>query len=137
MRDSNNSETTASRLKRNLVFAVALFCLALLAWGGVEVFAKDPQNGVVLVTDGEGIEHRFSLQQDASYTVETALGVNVIVIKAGQVYVEQADCPNQVCVNHAAISRVGQSIVCLPHTLVVTILDEKGAVPQAVDTVAS
>ena len=46
---------------------------------------------------------------------------NTVEIKSGSVSVTDASCRNQVCVRHGAISRPGESIVCLPNRLVVTI----------------
>ena len=46
---------------------------------------------------------------------------NVVVISGGTVSVTEASCKNQVCVKHGAISRSGESIVCLPNRLVVRI----------------
>ena len=33
----------------------------------------------------------------------------------------EADCPDQICVNHLAISRDGESIICLPNKVVIAI----------------
>ena len=46
---------------------------------------------------------------------------NTVRIKGGKVSVTEASCKNQVCVKHAAISAAGESIVCLPNRLVVSI----------------
>jgi len=35
-----------------------------------------------------------------------------------------ADCPNQDCVLHKEISQSNESIVCLPHKVVVTVIKE-------------
>lgn len=51
---------------------------------------------------------------------------NVVVISGGTVKVTEASCANQVCVGHSAISRSGESIVCLPNKLIVRI-DSGGA----------
>ena len=50
---------------------------------------------------------------------------NIIQIKNGSVNMTEADCHNQVCVNHKPISRTGQSIICLPHKVVVEITSGK------------
>jgi hypothetical protein len=34
---------------------------------------------------------------------------------------EAADCRDQICVHHIPISGSGESIICLPHKLVVTV----------------
>ena len=36
-----------------------------------------------------------------------------------------SNCSNQVCVNHDPISRAGEQIVCLPHGLVVEIVQDE------------
>ena len=46
---------------------------------------------------------------------------------------KEADCPDQICVRHKAISKSGESIVCLPHKVVVEISSEE---EQDVDIVA-
>jgi hypothetical protein len=43
-----------------------------------------------------------------------------------------SDCHNQVCVEHAPISHSGESIICLPHKLVVTIKGGKEAEVDAI-----
>ena len=45
---------------------------------------------------------------------------------------EKADCPDQVCVRHSAISRNGESIICLPHEVVVSIEDGESSGADAV-----
>mgnify|MGYP002574392278 CR=1 FL=1 len=43
------------------------------------------------------------------------------VIENGSVHMEDADCPDQYCVQHAAIRSSHETIICLPHELVVEI----------------
>ena len=42
-------------------------------------------------------------------------------LAARPVRVSESDCPNQDCVHSGAISRAGQSIVCLPARVAVTL----------------
>lgn len=51
---------------------------------------------------------------------------NRLVIKENKVYMESADCKDQYCVAHKPISRTGETIICLPHRLVVTIISSDG-----------
>jgi hypothetical protein len=73
------------------------------------------------VTDSEKKKHRFSLDEDSTHVIQTSLGFNTVQIAGGQVCVESADCPNQNCVQQGAISEPGQTVVCLPHKLVIAI----------------
>ena len=64
---------------------------------------------------------RYPLSQDAQILLHTAEGYNLLVIEAGQAYIREADCPNGLCVQEGRVSRTGESLVCLPHRLTVTI----------------
>ncbi len=57
------------------------------------------------------------------YTLEiqTQYGENVLLVSHGEIAVERADCPDQVCVRQGAISESLIPIVCLPHRLVIQI----------------
>lgn len=81
----------------------------------------------VVIRDGDKKTYELPLDQDATKTVTTDLGTNVIEIKDGRVHVEEADCPNQDCVHQGWIDSAGQQIVCLPHKLTVDIVAEDGS----------
>jgi hypothetical protein len=122
--------------RRNLLLGGGLFCAAALAWGGVELYARTGTAGTVVITDGEGTKHRFPLSEDATHTITTSLGTNVIRIEDGAVCVESSDCPNRTCVEQGHIHRTGQTIVCLPHKLVVAITDDGTGERPLVDAIA-
>lgn len=50
---------------------------------------------------------------------------NVIQVKDGVVDMLEADCKNQVCVQSATIDEVGETIVCLPHKVIVKIIAKR------------
>ena len=69
----------------------------------------------------------YSLTEDRTVTVEQDEGKkNIIRIEGGEVTMESSTCKNQVCVNHAAISRGGESIICLPNRVIVSIISSEG-----------
>ena len=72
----------------------------------------------------------YSLAEDQ--TIEINGGTNTLVIENGSASMEKADCPDQVCVRHSAISRNGESIICLPHEVVVSIEDGESSGADAV-----
>lgn len=47
---------------------------------------------------------------------------NVVLISDGAVSMEEADCPDQLCVRQHAIDSARESIICLPNRVVVTVL---------------
>lgn len=75
----------------------------------------------------------YSLSQNQEILVESEYGKNKIVIENGQVSMEEADCPDRYCVAHHAISKTGETIVCLPHKLVVEI--KTSTIQNDIDTI--
>ena len=37
---------------------------------------------------------------------------------------QEASCPDQICVNHRAINSVGETIVCLPNEIVLKVVEQ-------------
>lgn len=81
-------------------------------------------NLAILEIDGETIES-FNLNSDSpNYLANTDYGYNIIEFEAGKVRVVEADCPDQICVHFGWIEYVGQTIVCLPHRLIIRIAND-------------
>ncbi|MGN1180817.1 MAG: NusG domain II-containing protein [Suilimivivens sp.] len=84
---------------------------------------NDGQRGseVVILQDGEE-KGRYSLSEERTITVPFQDGsYNLILINGGMVRVTDADCPDKLCVRQRDISKNGESIICLPHKLVIMI----------------
>jgi hypothetical protein len=54
-----------------------------------------------------------------TFTVESALGANVIMVERGRIRISEADCPDMSCVRQGWVSGGTTPIVCLPHRLVI------------------
>ena len=114
-------------LLNSIVLAVivcGILCLFLL-----RDCKQHVQEGNVLEIQIDRVQYgTYSLEQDTSIRVETAHGYNVICIADGQAYVAEADCNDYTCIQMGKISYDGQSVICLPHGLIMTIRsDKKGA----------
>lgn len=53
--------------------------------------------------------------------IESDLGVNIIEIIDEKVGMYEADCPDQICYVPEFISKPGETIVCLPHRVVIEV----------------
>lgn len=108
-----------------------LLLAAVLLVGGLLLAAYALLGGrgdrVVVTQDGE-IYGEYALASDQTVEIAGPDGrvTNRLVIEKGQARMEWADCPDQICVEHAAISRGGQSIVCLPYRVTVELRTDKG-----------
>ena len=112
--------------KLNLILIVVIAAVACAGLFATRLMGAntDADTATVVIRDGEQNVYELPLGQDATKTITTDLGTNVIEIKDGRVHVEEADCPNQDCVHQGWIDAAGQQIVCLPHKLTVDIVDE-------------
>ncbi len=49
--------------------------------------------------------------------------INTVVISEGEAYMLNATCPDRLCIHQGRIRKRGQSIVCLPHKVIVMVTD--------------
>ena len=68
----------------------------------------------------------YSLNKDQTIRIGEDDWENIFEIKNGKASMIKADCPDKICVNHAAISKKGETIVCLPHKVVIEVTAQGG-----------
>lgn len=111
-------------MKKNDWILAACILLAAVAILLFQFVRSDSGAGKVSVTvDGE-IFGTYSLAEDQTVDID---GTNRLVIENGTAEMEWADCPDQICVNHRAVSREGESIICLPNQVVISVTDGEEA----------
>ena len=98
-----------------LILAIALVGLCLLFFNGRKTSLG---SSVVVEVDGKTVAS-YPLDTDEVFVLNG--GTNTLEIKDGRARISDADCPNMQCVRQGWISRGGQSIVCLPNKLIVTV----------------
>lgn len=83
-----------------------------------------------VIQNSDGLYQVLSLGEDATVTVTGSLGTNIIEVANGRVRCLESDCSNQTCVKQGWVSGRGQTVVCLPHKLIVQVVaDPADAVP--------
>ncbi|MDD6798492.1 MAG: NusG domain II-containing protein [Clostridia bacterium] len=107
------------KMLHDLILVGAVLAAALAVYVLVNVLGRDGQT-VVVTVDGTVIAEKPITVNDA-VEIKDADGYNRVVIDNREVYMESADCPDKVCVKTGRISRAGETIVCLPHKVVVKI----------------
>ena len=112
--------TDKHRIRNDLILIGTLLVIALAAFIFVKINKSAGDYAVVYVDTVE--EARFSLSEDTEYEINGANGgINTLVISNGSAFLEDADCPDRLCVKQGSISNVGESIICLPHKVVIAI----------------
>lgn len=111
------------RLFRNDFIFIAVLLLVVVALGLGFYLFRGEGNTVIVTVDKKEVG-RYPLSKDTIVEIRTGTEeeeLNLLVIKDGKAYVETATCPDGICAGHKPISREGESIVCLPHKVVITI----------------
>ena len=108
--------------RKDVILFFALLCFAILILF-ISVFFKTEGNYVVIQQNGVIIEE-LSLKENGTYVVEDGTYYNKLVIRDGAVYVEDANCRDLICVRHGSISKVNETITCLPHKLIVYVVGD-------------
>ena len=123
----NNKEGTKKRNIRNdLILIISILIIAAVGIMYLNFF-RSPGNMVSVSIDGEtyGV---YSLSQNITediYSGDNNQNHNRLVISDGKAYMENATCPDGICVNHKPVFRDGESIVCLPNRVVITVITDK------------
>lgn len=110
--------------KKELLIISFLIVISLLSIG-IFYFAHDTEAPLyVRITQNGTILGQYPLDQNITEVFETDLGYNTLIIENKTAKIKDADCPNQICVNTFAISKPGETIVCLPHKLVIEVVTD-------------
>ena len=76
---------------------------------------------VEVTVDGE-VVGSYSLSTDGTYTLNG--GTNVLTVEDGKAYLSYSLCPDHTCERTGRIHHVGQTIICLPNLLTVTVVGD-------------
>lgn len=64
----------------------------------------------------------YDLNKDQTININDE---NILIIKDNEIYMDQATCPDKTCIQQGHISKSGASIICLPHQVIVEIINGK------------
>lgn len=114
-----------------IIFLLCLLSFLPLVIFGITRNTNENQNAsekvAVLRIDGKEIK-RFTLASDKktyTYRYEDADGdYNIIEVAGDKIRIKEANCGDQVCVRRGWAEKDGETIVCLPHKLVIEIQDQ-------------
>ena len=108
-----------------LISVIVIISVALLlVWKLVFLKGQNPdRDACVRVTVDGKVYGTYPLSKDDTIAIKNVDGdvTTTLVIKDGVADVTAADCPDHLCVKQKAISKEGESIICLPNKVVVTV----------------
>ena len=118
--------------KRDIILIVALLLvgiIALVIWH----FVYSVDGSYITVEQRGNLIGTYPLNVDKEIDIEYRGDVvNKIVIEDGYCYMEEAECPDHLCIKQGKVNKSGQTIVCLPNRVVVTVIDSNNSVYDSV-----
>lgn len=123
-----------NRKHRNDVIFIAVLLLMVSLIGAAFFFLRGEGDTVTVSVDGKHYG-TYALHTDLTLSIRTGEDgeeENLLVIRDGTARVESATCPDGICAAHKPISREGESIVCLPHRVVITVQTSDGEEPDII-----
>lgn len=126
-----NTSANKNRKIRNDIILAAV--IVIIAAAGLMLWRFNRAEGVSVAVNIDGVQTAvYPLSEDREVVITTGENQehrNVLVIQDGKASIREADCPDSICVKTRAAAYVGETIVCLPHKLVIEIT-AAGAAPD-------
>lgn len=105
------------RRRNDLLLIAGLLLAAAVLW----LLARPGEAGSWVVVTVDGAETaRYPLGEDRTVTIGGE-DFNVLRIAHGEAAVTESNCPDHTCAGMGPVSRTGETIVCLPHRLVIRV----------------
>jgi hypothetical protein len=111
-----------------ITLADVVLIISALTVSGIwffSMFVRAEPGAIVEIHDSTGLYQVIGLDEDATISVPGPLGVSVIKIEGGGVFMFSSPCPGKVCINTGEIRYAGEGIVCIPNKVYAVIRDGK------------
>ena len=104
--------------RRSLYLIAAILLTAAILYAAGLLTNRSAAAYVTVSVDGNEIA-RFDLNENTEYLIPGyAGGTNRLIVRDGQAWIEEASCPDKLCVHQGRIRRAGEMIICLPNRVV-------------------
>ncbi len=108
--------------KRNdIILIICVVVAAVICFAAYKLYFNKSGKFVTVKVDGK-VTASYPIDVDKTVTINGVNGgKNVLKISGGTADMTEADCPDQTCVKKHSIRYGGETIVCLPHKVVISI----------------
>ena len=103
------------------ITVVASFLLLAVVVVGIINLTKKEGSYAEVVVDGD-VVGKYPLSVDGIYSLNN--GTNTLTVEGGVAYMSYSNCPDHTCENVGKVKHIGQTIVCLPNHLTITVTGE-------------
>lgn len=104
--------------KNDWILVMVILVLAGIGFFIYTSYGRQNAGFVKVTVDGE-LFGMYSLEKEQEIKINDT---NYLIIRDGQADMIEADCPDQICVDHKTISKNKETIVCLPNKVIAEIV---------------
>lgn len=108
--------------KNDIIFLTVIIILAIAVYLIFSFFFSSDGDVVNISVDGT-LYGTYPLDTDARIEIKNSSGqvTNVLIIENDSAHMEEATCPDKLCIKQKTISKDNESIICLPNKVAVTV----------------
>ena len=116
-------ESIKKALIKHRIDIIVIASLLLLSLVVLLIVDLTKKPGAYATVEIEGVVvAEYPLDKDGVYTLNG--GTNILTVKDGVAHMTYSNCPDHVCENTGKVKHVGETIVCLPNKLSITVTGE-------------
>ncbi|MCR5639109.1 MAG: NusG domain II-containing protein [Lachnospiraceae bacterium] len=118
------------RIRGDIILILVLITASVLLF----VLKDNGKDGKLLKVSVNGSEIcTLSLDEDTEYEIQGFISKNILIIENGKARMKEAGCPDKLCVKQGEISKAGESIICLPNRIILSV---EGGEESGIDATA-
>lgn len=108
--------------KNDIIFLTVIIILAIAVYLIFRFFFSGNGDVVNISVDG-ALYGSYPLDTDVRIEIKNSSGqvTNVLIIENDSAHMEEATCPDKLCIKQKTISKDNESIICLPNKVAVTV----------------
>jgi len=113
-----------NKTKKDLLLIAIILTISAAGFAVNYFTNQKPAIYLEVSVDGQVIQE-LPLNQDTDLTIEGVDGgSNHLVIQNGIAWVDDASCPDRICIHQGKIQLTGQIIVCLPNRTIIKVAED-------------
>lgn len=116
--------------KKLLVLLIAVGAVFGISLVAMLLGMRNSEKRMVVITQDNQVIHKIDLNSAENQTIRmdgANGGYNIITIRDGEIFMSEANCPDQTCVKMGVLRAENLPIVCLPHKVVIRFAEEGDA----------
>lgn len=121
--------------KLDIILIAGILLIGMILLAAYRIWYHTPGGTVEVAIDGK-VYQTMSLSEDTTITLPAENGYNILTIRDGCADITDADCQDKLCVKQKKIRYTGETLVCLPHKLVVKVTDSTEDAENGPDAVS-